>query len=78
MVFFNKKLLEDNNIRTPAEYYEAGVWTFDAMYTVMKQVSELGSQYKGGYMDPRILPAMFGTGFFKLSNGRSAISRIPC
>ena len=70
MVFFNKKLLEDNNIRTPAEYYEAGVWTFDAMYTVMKQVSELGSQYKGGYMDPRILPAMFGTGFFKLSNGR--------
>lgn len=70
MVFFNKKLLEDNNIRTPAEYYEAGVWTLDAMYTVMKQVSELGSQYKGGYLDPRILPAAFGTGFFKFSNGR--------
>ena len=51
LVFYNKKLLEDNNITTPAEYYAAGKWTFDAMKRVMMQVKELGSGYVGGYLD---------------------------
>ena len=40
-LYFNKKLLEENNITTPAEYYAAGKWTFDAMTKVMQEVSAL-------------------------------------
>lgn len=29
MVFFNKKLFEDNNFKSPAEYFEDGDWTID-------------------------------------------------
>ena len=44
---YNKKIFEDNNITSPAEYYEAGKWTFDAFKECAKQVSALGKGYIG-------------------------------
>lgn len=48
MVFYNKKLLQDNGIKTPEELYEAGKWDFENMATIMKQVAALGPEYIGG------------------------------
>lgn len=44
---YNKKIFEDNNITSPAEYYEAGKWTFEAFKECAKQVSALGKEYVG-------------------------------
>ncbi len=48
LVFFNRELMESNGIKTPAEYYEEGNWTWDTMEQCMKQVDALGKDYYGG------------------------------
>ena len=45
---FNKDLLQSNGIKTPAEYYKEGKWTFENMKKIMQQVSALGADYGGG------------------------------
>lgn len=47
-VFYNKTLLENNNITTPSEYYEAGKWDYKALEKVMTEVKNLGPNYTGG------------------------------
>lgn len=69
-VFYNKKLLKDNNITTPEEYYNAGKWNFDAMTKVMTEVKALGSGYIGGYIDWESLVGSTGAGFYKWENGK--------
>ena len=69
-LYFNKKLLEENNITTPAEYYKAGKWTFDAMTKVMQEVSALGSQYVGGCINLEGLLGSTGSAFYKFENGQ--------
>lgn len=48
---YNRELMESNGIKTPAEYYAEGNWTWDTMKTVMKQVDALGDEYYGGSQD---------------------------
>ncbi len=69
-VFYNKKLLKENNITTPEEYYNAGKWTFAALEKVMTEVKNLGASYVGGYIDPRSLLGSTGASFFDFSNGK--------
>lgn len=69
-VFYNKKLLQDNNITTPEEYYEAGKWTFEAMTKVMSDVAALGPDYIGGYLDLDAMLGCVGTSFYKFENGK--------
>ena len=68
MVFFNKKLLEDNGIKTPADYMAENNWTWDTMREVMVSVKSLG--YTGGYLDPQMLANSIGAGFIKYENGK--------
>ena len=68
LVFYNKKLLEDNNITTPEEYYAAGKWSFDGMRRVMMQVKELGSGYVGGYLDVETLLGSTGSSFYRFED----------
>ena len=67
-VFYNKKLLRDNNITTPEEYYKQGKWTFAAMKKVMSDVAKLGSDYVGGWIHPNCLLGAAGTSFYKYEN----------
>ena len=69
-VFYNKRLLKDNNITTPEDYYKAGKWTFDAMTKVMKDVKALGSDYVGGYLDWEVVLASVGANYYNWSNGK--------
>ena len=68
-VYYNKKLLENNNITTPEEYYEQGKWTFDAMTKVMTSVKNLGSKYIGGYFKVESLVGSTGTNFYNWKDG---------
>lgn len=70
MVFYNKKLLNDNNITTPEEYYKAGKWNFDALKKVMTDVKGLGSGYVGGYIDFESLSNSTGSSYYKWNNGK--------
>ncbi len=69
-VFYNKRLLEDNGITTPEEYYEAGKWTFAALEKVMTEVKNLGNTYTGGYVDFRTIIGSTGAGYYKFENGQ--------
>ena len=69
-VFYNKKLLRDNNITTPEEYYKQGKWTFAAMKKVMSDVAKLGKDYTGGWIHPVCLQAAAGASFYKYENGK--------
>lgn len=69
-VYYNKKLLERNNITTPEEYYEQGKWTFDAMTKVMTSVKNLGSKYIGGYIKVESLLGSTGTNFYNWKDGK--------
>lgn len=63
LVYYNKALFEDNGFKTPAEYYEEGNWTWETMKKVMKDVVQLGTDYKGGYVDPEVLGDSAGVSF---------------
>lgn len=69
-VFYNKKLLEDNNITTPEEYYNAGKWTFEAMTKVMSDVASLGPDYIGGYLDLDAMLGCVGASFYQFEDGK--------
>lgn len=47
-ILYNRELMEANGIKTPAEYYEEGNWTWETMKYVMQQVDALGEEYYGG------------------------------
>lgn len=68
-VFYNKKLLEDNNITTPEEYYKAGKWTYAALTKVMTDVKNLGPDYIGGYLDLDAMLGSVGASFYQYKNG---------
>lgn len=67
-VFFNKKLMEDNNITTPAEYYAAGKWDLDAMEKCLRDVKNAG--YKGGFTRPESLAACYDGDWVKMQDGK--------
>ena len=71
-VYYNKKIFEDNNIRTPEEYYEAGIWTWETLTQCMRDVK--GAGYIGGYIDMETMLGSTGAGFYSLKNGKFANS----
>lgn len=70
IVFYNKRTLEENGIKTPAEYIEEGTWTIEAMITVMREYAGLGDSYSGGYLDPQILAASSGSAIIQMKDGK--------
>lgn len=70
IVFYNKRTLEENGIKTPAEYIKEGAWTIDAMTTVMREFAALGDSYAGGEFDPQILAASSGSAIIQMKNGK--------
>lgn len=69
-VFYNKNLLENNNITTPQEYLDADKWNLDALKKVMTDVKSLGSDYCGGYILPESLLGISGTQVYNLKDGK--------
>ncbi|MBR7133746.1 MAG: extracellular solute-binding protein [Clostridia bacterium] len=69
-VFYNKRLLKENNITTPEDYYKAGKWNFDTMTKVMRDVKALGSDYIGGYLDWEVVLGLMNADYYKWSNGK--------
>lgn len=69
-VFYNKRLMEENSITTPEEYYNSGKWNFDALTKVMRDVAALGSDYIGGYIDWENALGLTGSSYYRWENGK--------
>ena len=65
LVYFNKRIFEDNGFKNPAEYYADGTWTWTTMTKVLKDISALGDDYLGGIVDPEILGGSAAASFVK-------------
>ncbi len=71
---YNKNIFESNGFTTPAEYYEAGKWTFANFRYAAKQVADLGKEYSGaGLLGESALGAA-GSSFFTYKDDKMHVS----
>ncbi len=74
ILVYNKSIFENNNITTPAQYVEAGKWTFENFRYVCKQVKDLGKSYKGAALIGEPAIASCGASFFKFENDKMVVT----
>ena len=61
---YNKKIFEENNIKTPKDYYEEGNWTFENFRFAANEVAKLGEEYTGvGILDSMVY-GIAGSSFY--------------
>ncbi len=65
MVFYNKRLFEENGFKSPADYYADGTWSWDNLLKCAKDVKSLGSDYTGAWLEMDILAGSLGTSITK-------------
>lgn len=70
LVYYNKKALEDNGILTPQDYIDAGEWTLDNMFKMMKEFASVNASYFGGGIDWRYLTAASGSSLVYMKDGK--------
>ncbi len=71
--YYNKKLLQNNGIRTPHEYQSIGKWNFEAFEKIMSEVkTKLGTGYYGAFLEEgnSTLYSCFGTDTFVYKDGK--------
>lgn len=65
LVFYNKRLFEENGYTTPEEHYENGTWSWDTLLNCAKDIKALGDDYKGIHLELDILAGSVGTSITK-------------
>ena len=68
LVFFNKRIFEENGFKSPADYYAEGNWTWDNMLKCLKDVKSLSTSndiYYGAQLELDILAGSVGASFTK-------------
>ena len=68
LVFFNKRLFEENGFKSPADYYAEGKWTWDNMLRCLKDIKSLSTGdkvYYGAQLECDILAGSVGASFTK-------------
>lgn len=65
MVFYNKRLFEENGFTTPEEHFENGTWSWDTMLKCAKDIKALGDDYTGIDLQLDYLAGSVGTSITK-------------
>ena len=65
LVFFNKAVFSENGFKTPADYFEEGLWTWDTLLKCAKDIKSLGPDFKGVSLPEKIFTDSLGTSFVK-------------
>ncbi len=65
MVFYNKRLFEEQGFTTPEEYYENGTWSWDTLLKCAKDIKALGDDYTGIHLELDILAGSVGASVTK-------------
>lgn len=76
--FYNKKLLQQNGIKTPEDYQKIGQWNLNAVEKIARDTVALGSQYSGFYADKfgYFIPESLGYNFFTFDSGKFTLMNL--
>lgn len=74
ILVYNKKIFEDNNLNSPADYYEAGKWTWEAFRECCKQVKALGKEYRGAAIISDAALGSTGSSIFTFENQKMNVT----
>lgn len=74
VLFYNKKVMNENGITTPEDYMKAGTWNWDNMVKMGVEFQALNKSYQGiGYDCVQAVGAA-GVGFLQMKNGSFSTS----
>lgn len=59
VVYYNKKIFNDNGLTTPQDYYDQGKWTYENLEKCMQQVKKVG--YHGGIIESIVIAEQMGS-----------------
>lgn len=59
VVYYNKKIFNDNGLLTPQDYYDQGQWSYENLEKCMQQVTKLG--YNGGIIESMVIAEQMGS-----------------
>ncbi len=65
MVFYNKRLFEEQGFTTPEEHFNNGTWSWDTLLKCAKDIKALGDDYSGIHLELDILAGSVGTSITK-------------
>ncbi len=60
MVFYNKRLFEEQGFTTPEEHFNNGTWSWDTLLKCAKDIKALGDDYTGIHLELDILAGSVG------------------
>ncbi|MBE6787017.1 MAG: extracellular solute-binding protein [Ruminococcaceae bacterium] len=61
IVVYNKKIFNDNGLKSPVDYINEGKWTWENFKQCMLDADKIG--YYGGVLDPYLMSLTMGPGF---------------
>ncbi len=71
---YNKRLFEENGIKSPAEYYEEGNWTLAAFEKCCREIAALGEDYLGADVLGRPFVGGIDAAFFTFDGDEFKVS----
>ena len=71
IVVYNKKIFNDNGLKSPVDYINEGNWTWETFKQCMTDASKIG--YYGGVLDPELMAKTMGPGFMSYDSGKSQV-----
>ena len=70
LLFYNKKVLNDNGITSPEDYIKAGTWNWSNLIKMVTEFKALNTSYQGINMNTIQFANASGSGFLQLNNGK--------
>lgn len=69
VVYYNKKIYNNNGLTSPEDYYKSGKWSYENLYKAMQDAKKAG--YNGGIIESMTLAEQMGTSLinYNKSNG---------
>ncbi len=59
VVYYNKKIYNNNGLRSPQDYYDAKQWSYENLFKCMQDAKKVG--YNGGILESMTLAEQMGT-----------------
>lgn len=69
LYFYNKKVYDENGLKTPADYMEEGTWNYENYVNSVRSFKELGGSFTGGTLTPEALSLMYGSAIVYMKDG---------
>jgi len=70
LLFYNKKIFEENGLKTPEEYIEEDNWNLDSLNSMLREFCDLDGNNKGGSMSTSFLLKAYGTDIVYMKDGK--------